>query len=149
MQLTHYTDYGLRVLMFLALQPDRALVTISEIAEHFEIPRNHLIKVVQRLGQLGYVATVRGKGGGLRLGMEPQDVVIGQVVRDMESTLDIVDCGKPPCPLQGDCTLKSILNQAKAAFLQALDQHTLAELTPQPDALRMLLHWPVVDIGRH
>lgn len=145
MQLTHYTDYGLRVLMFLALQTDRSLVTISEIADHFQIPRNHLIKVVQRLSQLGYVASVRGKGGGLRLGKEPDRVVIGQVVRDMESNLEIVDCSKPPCPLQGTCALKVILNEAQLAFLTALDQHTLAELTPHPDALRKLLHWPATS----
>lgn len=141
MQLTRYTDYSLRVLIFLALQKNRQLVTISDIAEHFQITRNHLVKVVNRLGQLGYVETLRGKGGGLRLNRAPETIHIGQVVRDMEANLDIIDCDKPPCPLQGACTLKGILNQAKSAFLQALDEHTLAELTTRPQQLRTLLHW--------
>lgn len=145
MQLTHYTDYGLRVLMYLALQADHRLTTITEIADHFEVPRNHLVKVVHRLGQLGYVHTVRGKGGGLRLGRAPQDIVIGRVVRDMESNMELIDCARPPCPLAGECALKHILNDAMQTFLQVLDGHTLAELTPQPEQLRTLLHWPVGD----
>lgn len=143
MQLTHYTDYGLRVLMLLALQPDRRLITISEVAGHFQIPRNHLVKVVQRLGQLGYVDTVRGKGGGLRLARDPADIVVGRVVRDMEARLEVVDCASPPCPVAGACALKSVFDQALAAFLAVLDHHTLTELTAHPKQLRDLLHWPV------
>lgn len=142
MQLTHYTDYGLRVLMLLALQTDRRLITITEIAEHFSIPRSHLVKVVHRLGQLGYVTTVRGKGGGLRLAKDPQDIAIGRVVRDMEARLDVVDCRRPPCPVQADCALKDVLDQALDAFLRVLDGHSLAEITHRPQQLRSLLHWP-------
>lgn len=145
MQLTHYTDYGLRVLMQLALQTDRSLITITEIADHFAIPRNHLVKVVQRLGHLGYVETVRGKGGGIRLGRPAADITIGQVVRDMESNMDIIDCDKPPCPLKSGCALKGMLNQAKQAFLDVLDRHTLAELTLHPAQLQTLLHWQPND----
>ena len=143
MQLTHYTDYSLRVLIFLTLQKDDRLVTINEIAEHFSIARNHLIKVVQRLGQLGYVQTVRGKGGGIRIGMAPEKIIIGSVVRDMEANLQIIDCSKPPCPLVSHCALKGILNQAMAAFLQTLDQHTLAGLTLKPQQLKTLLDWDI------
>ena len=143
MQLTHYTDYSLRVLIFLALQGDRRLVTVSEIATHFQIARNHLVKVVNRLAQLGYVETVRGKGGGMRLGMAPDTIGIGQVVRAMESNMDIIDCSKPPCPLVSNCALKGILNQAMTAFMQALDQHTLAELTLKPQQIKTLLDWDI------
>lgn len=142
MQLTHYTDYGLRVLMFLALQADDRLITITEISEHFTIPRNHLVKIVQRLGQLGYIQTVRGKGGGMRLGRPAEEIGVGSVVRDLESTLDIVDCSKPPCPLNGGCALKGILDEAQQAFLHSLDAYTLADLTPRPRALRQRLQWP-------
>lgn len=142
MQLTHYTDYSLRVLIFLTLQDDQRLVTINEIAEHFSIARNHLIKVVQRLGQLGYVKTVRGKGGGIRIGRPAETIVIGQVVRDMEANLEIINCNKPPCPLTGNCQLKGILNEASEAFFAVLARYTLAELKQQPQQIQNLLHWP-------
>lgn len=142
MQLTHYTDYSLRVLIFLTLQEDERLVTINEIAEHFSIARNHLIKVVQRLGQLGYVQTVRGKGGGIRIGKAPAEIGIGAVVRDMEANLEIIDCSKPPCPLTGHCELKGILDEASQAFLTVLDRYTLAELKRQPQQIQQLLDWP-------
>lgn len=141
MQLTHYTDYSLRVLIYLTLQEDDRLVTINEIAEHFSIARNHLIKVVQRLGQLGYVQTVRGKGGGIRLGKPPKAIGIGAVVRDMEANLEIIDCGKPPCPLAGNCDLKGILDEASQAFFAVLNRYTLADLQQQPQQIQQLLHW--------
>lgn len=139
MQLTHYTDYSLRVLLYLAIQPDQRLVTVGEIAEHFQIARNHLVKVANRLGQLGYVEAVRGKGGGLRLGKPAAAIVLGQVIRDMESQLEIIDCSKPPCPLAGGCALKGILDRAMDAFLEVLDGHTLAELSRRPAQLQELL----------
>ena len=142
MQLTHYTDYSLRVLIFLSLENEQRLVTINEIAEHFSIARNHLIKVVQRLGQLGYIITVRGKGGGIRLGKAAQDILIGQVVKDMEANLEVIDCSKPPCPLHGNCQLKGLLDEAQEAFLAVLNKHTLAELTQQPEQIQTLLDWP-------
>ena len=141
MQLTHYTDYSLRVLIFLTLQKDDRLVTINEIAEHFSIARNHLIKVVQRLGQLGYVQTVRGKGGGIRIGMAPEKIVIGAVVRDMEANLQIIDCSKPPCPLGGNCELKGILDEAIQAFLDVLSRYTLADLKKESHQIEKLLRW--------
>ncbi|MBE9563818.1 MAG: Rrf2 family transcriptional regulator, partial [Proteobacteria bacterium] len=101
MQLTHYTDYGLRVLIFLCIQEAEQRVTISEISEHFNIPRNHLVKVVHRLGQLNYIHTNRGKNGGIILGHAADKIVIGDIVRQMESTLDIVNCESPcPCPIK-------------------------------------------------
>jgi Rrf2 family nitric oxide-sensitive transcriptional repressor len=139
MQITHFTDYSLRVLIYLALREPTELITIQGIAEEFTIPRNHLIKVVQRLGQLGYVETARGKNGGIRLGRPPAEIAIGRVVRDMEANLEIIDCDDPPCLLKGGCRLKGILNEARDAFLNVLDGHTLAELMRQPRQYEVLL----------
>lgn len=142
MQLTHYTDYGLRVLIFLSLRGDGQRVTITDIAEHFDIPRNHLVKVVHRLGILNYIHTTRGKNGGIRLGLDADQIRIGDVVRQMETKLDIVDCLSPsPCPIKTQCRLKSILHQAGDAFLNVLDQFTIADLQKAPNQLKALLHW--------
>lgn len=142
MQLTHYTDYGLRVLIFLALHKDEPRVTITDIAEHFAIPRNHLVKVVHRLGRLNYIRTTRGKHGGIRLGRAAGQIRIGDVVRQMETKLDIIDCRSPsPCPLQDQCRLKYILQQATDAFLNVLDQYTIADLQQSPAQLMALLQW--------
>ncbi len=148
MQLTHYTDYGLRVLIFLSLQEDRQLVTISDIAEHFNIPRNHLVKVVHQLGKLSYIKTTRGKYGGICLGRDAEQISIGDVVRNMENRLDVVDCNSPsPCPIKINCQLKSILQQASTAFLTVLDQYSVADLQQKPEQLKTLLQWqtPTLD----
>ncbi len=139
MQLTRYTDYSLRVLIFVALREEGDQATINEICDHFGMPRNHLIKVVQHLGQLGYLRTQRGKGGGLRLGKPAQEIVIGEVVSAMEPNLEIVDCTSPDCPLNGGCRLRSVLDEALGAFLDVLSRYTLADLITQPAHLRTLL----------
>jgi len=142
MQLTHYTDYGLRVLIFLSIQKDERRVTISEISKHFKIPRNHLVKVVHRLGQLKYIHSTRGKNGGIVLGQSADAIKIGDVVRQMESKLDVVNCESPsPCPIKPNCQLKSILNEAGDAFLKVLDQYTIADLQQAPEQLKVLLSW--------
>lgn len=147
MQLTHYTDYSLRVLIFLSLQEDQQRITISDIAEHFVIPRNHLVKVVHRLGQLNYIDTTRGKNGGIRLARPANQISIGEVVRQMEATLDIVNCQSPsPCPIQSGCQLKSILELAADAFLNVLDQYTIEDLNQSPAQLRKLLHWKAITL---
>ncbi|HCA26966.1 MAG TPA: BadM/Rrf2 family transcriptional regulator [Betaproteobacteria bacterium] len=144
MQLTRHTDFALRTLIFLSLKEGGALATIGEIAECFAIPRNHLVKVVHRLGRLGYIQTFRGKGGGVRLGRVPGAVRLGAVVRAMEATLDIVDCQQSVCPLATECRLKMMLNEARNAFIAALDQYTLADLQQQPAALRAVLRMDAV-----
>jgi len=142
MQLTHYTDYGLRVLIFLSIQEHGQRVTISDVAEHFEIPRNHLVKVVHRLSQLNYIDATRGKNGGIVLGRAADQICIGEVVRQMESKLDVINCELPsPCPIKPNCQLKSILNEAGNAFLNVLDQFTIADLQQQPGQLKKLLNW--------
>ena len=142
MQLTRYTDYSLRLLMFLALQDKERLVTITETAEHFAIPRNHLVKIVNRLGHLGYVHTVRGKRGGIRLGRPSADISIGEVVRAVETTMEVEDCSSPPCPLLPMCQLKGLLNEAAAAFLAVLDRCTLQDLIEDPQGMSHVLRWP-------
>jgi len=139
MQLTRYTDYSLRVLLYLAAEQPGARVKVSDIADSFAIAKNHLLKVVNRLGQLGYVQTIRGKGGGIVLARDLAQIGLGQVVRDMENRLQIIDCNQPPCPLSGNCRLKGILDQAGQAFLQVLDQYSLADLSKRPEQLRELL----------
>ena len=141
MQITRYTDYSLRVLIFLSLQEEGQRLTITNIADHFNIPRNHLVKVVHKLGQLNYVHTTRGKNGGLRLQVPASQIYIGEVVSLMENTLDVIDCNSPsPCPLTPDCTLKSILHRATKAFINELNQYTIADLQQKPDQLKTLLH---------
>lgn len=132
MQLTHFTDLGLRVLMYLSYQDRDAPVTISEIAERFEVSRNHLVKVVHFMAQQGWVATTRGKGGGLALAQAPKRYKLGQVIRTLEGRTDVIDCADPPCKLRGRCQLKGVLDQALDAFFKVLDRHTLADAVASP-----------------
>jgi Rrf2 family nitric oxide-sensitive transcriptional repressor len=130
MQLTRYSDYCLRVLMYLALEPDR-LATIEEIAERYDISKAHLMKVVHHLGLSGYVETVRGRRGGLRLARRPEEIRLGDVLRSTEENLALVECFDPAttrCAIEPACRLRSVLHDALAAFFSVLDRHTLAEL---------------------
>jgi Rrf2 family nitric oxide-sensitive transcriptional repressor len=130
MQLTRFTDYSLRVLIYLSAYPDR-LCTIAEIAESYGVSENHLMKVVSRLSSTGYVESVRGKGGGIRLARPPNMINLGAVVRDTEERFDIVECFNEEnqhCPLLPACTLKSILHDASRNFLATLDRHTIQDV---------------------
>ena len=141
MRLTAYTDYSLRVLIYLALNPDRR-PTIAEIAERYGVSRTHLMKVVHQLGLKGYIETVRGKSGGLRLARPTEDITVGEVVRGMEPDMALVACfpePAPACVIAPACRLKGKLNQARAAFLQVLDDCTLAEVMGNRAALEGLL----------
>jgi Rrf2 family transcriptional regulator, nitric oxide-sensitive transcriptional repressor len=140
MRLTRYTDYSLRVLIYLASRPD-GFGTIQGIAEAYGISRNHLMKVVQALNHRGYIDTVRGKGGGMRLRLPPARVGIGRVVRDMESDLVLVECfgADNQCVITPECVLRSVLADALGAFLAELDRYTLADLVSDPGPLRRLL----------
>jgi len=130
MQLTSYTDYALRVLTYLAMSPNRQ-ATITEIADFFDISRNHLVKVVHQLGSKGFVKTTRGKGGGLSLQRPPEMIRIGDVVRSMETHFNWVECFDPVqqrCRLLPGCGLKHLIARAGAAYLQVLDATTLADV---------------------
>lgn len=131
MQLTRFTDLGLRVLMYLARVERDDPVTNQEIADQFLVPHNHVIKVVHRLGKLGWVDTQRGRNGGLRLGVAPSALRIGRVLRELEGDTAIINCHEPPCVLRVGCLGKSALDAALDAFYAKLDEYTLADLTSQ------------------
>ena len=141
MRLTVYTDYSLRVLMYLALREEQ-LATIAEIAESYKISRNHLMKVAHQLGVAGFVETVRGRGGGLRLAKPIGAIGLGEVVRYTEPDMAIVSCFEPigePCAIQSCCVLKRALKAARDAFLEVLDGYTLNDLIQPGGRLTGLL----------
>lgn len=141
MRLNVQSDYALRLLMYLAVNRDR-LCTISEIAAHYEISRNHMMKVAQQLGRSGFVDTVKGRSGGLRLAQEPDQIQIGSVVRRMEGDFAIVECftGRTnKCLITPACRLTGILSDAVSAFLMVLDQSSIADLTSGNTRLHDLL----------
>lgn len=138
MQLTRYTDYALRTLMLLAIR-EGELVTISDISERYGISRNHVVKVVQQLSKIGYIAATRGRGGGLKLAREPEKMRVGDIVRLTEKQLEIVDCWNPRCPLASSCLLSTILNEARDAFLHKLDEYTVADLVKNKSRLLALI----------
>ncbi len=139
MQLTLHTDFALRVLIQVGLN-DGKLTTIKEIAQTFDISKAHLMKVVNDLSRKGYLDTVRGRNGGIRLMREPRHINIGQVVRDSETQLDVIACleHRGYCPIQRVCVLRGVLSDATEAFLAVLDDHTLADLI-KPRLLSSLL----------
>jgi Rrf2 family transcriptional regulator, nitric oxide-sensitive transcriptional repressor len=129
MRLTRYTDYSLRVLIYLGLQTER-LSSIREIADLYGISESHLMKVVQALGQSGYVATLRGRGGGLRLAKSPHEINLGDVVRNTEYDVALVECFAEDgaCRIAGPCRLRHVLKDALNAFFAVLDRYTLDDL---------------------
>ncbi|MGL5949228.1 MAG: Rrf2 family transcriptional regulator [Aeromonas sp.] len=139
MQLTRFTDYALRTLTFLALQQKDRLSTISEVAQIFAISRNHVVKIVHQLGLRGYIETVRGKHGGIRLARAPEAINLRDVVMDMENVLCAVDCKRENCRLSGGCRIQGILRRAMNAFLEVLAEFTLADVARDQDRLCNLL----------
>ncbi|MGE0116667.1 MAG: Rrf2 family transcriptional regulator [Dongiaceae bacterium] len=129
MRLTTYTDYALRVLIRLALHPER-LTTIAAIAKDYGISENHLTKVVHQLGVAGFIETVRGNKGGMKLGRPPGEISVGQVVRRMEPDMNLVPCFEAAnaCVITPACELRDVLGNARDAFLAVLDDCTLADL---------------------
>jgi Rrf2 family nitric oxide-sensitive transcriptional repressor len=129
MRLTLWTDYALRTLIFVGAKGGR-LATIAEIAKSFDISKAHLMKVVNKLGQQGYLDTTRGKGGGIKLARLPAEIRVGAIVRETEEDLAVVGClGETGfCRIEGCCVLRRALREATLAFLQTLDGYTLADL---------------------
>lgn len=129
MRLTRHTDYALRVLIHLGLQNGRQ-TSIRAIAAAYDISEAHLMKVVHGLAKRGYVATSRGRGGGLKLARPPEQICIGAVVRDTEDDMALTECfaAGNTCPIAGPCGLQSLLREALEAFLAVLDRHTLDDL---------------------
>src|ERR1700730_5515559 len=129
MRLTLWTDYALRTLIYVGAKGAR-LSTIAEIAESFDISKTHLMKVVNRLGRQGYIDTIRGKGGGIRLARPPAEIRVGAVVRETEEDLAVMGCLAETgfCRIEGCCILRRALREAPLAFPQPLDGYTLADL---------------------
>lgn len=140
MRLTLHTDYALRVLIQVGLN-EGGLTTINDVAQSFDISKHHLMKVVNDLSQRGYLDTVRGRNGGMRLKRKPRDINIGKVVRDTEDQLGIIGCLVQPgyCRIERACVLRTALRDATNAFLAVLDRHTLADLIKPQKALSSLL----------
>lgn len=141
MQVSKFTDYALRVLMFAALK-EPELVTIDEVAGSFDVSRHHLVKVVHLLGQAGLLATRRGIGGGFRLALPPEKIMLGGVVRLTETTDTVVNCydnSDATCRIFPACRLKQTFAEAGEAFFAVLDHHSLASLVRPKSELKMLL----------
>ena len=145
MRLTVYTDYSLRMLIYLATRDD-GLATIAEVARSYGISEHHLTKVAHQLGRAGYISTLRGKGGGLRLARSADEIGLGEVVRQTEPDMALVPCfgsaeapAGAPCPIVPACGLRGVLGEALQAFMAVLDRYTLADLVQRRVELRSLL----------
>jgi Rrf2 family nitric oxide-sensitive transcriptional repressor len=141
MRLTTFTDYCLRALIYVALKGDE-IATIDEIAQRHGINRNHLVKVIFRLGQLGYLDTMRGKGGGVRLAKDPAMINLGRLVRETEDHMALVECFEDRdclCVIEPACVLRKALHQALGAFFEILDGYTIADLLKPSRNLARLL----------
>lgn len=142
MRLTNYTDYSLRVLIYLAAKGAGKLSNITEIAEAYNISRNHLVKVIHELGKIGVIITTRGRGGGIRLAYPPEEINIGAIVRQTEEDFNLVECfgeGANSCVITPVCGLKHVLNRALSAYLEVLDKYTVADIVVDPLRYRSLL----------
>ena len=140
MQFSIRTDFSLRVLIYLALDKKHRPATVQEVAQAYGVSANHIAKVVQTLGQLEYVRSLRGRNGGIVLALQPIEINIGAVVRAVENLI-LLECFSDGslCPIDPVCQLKIILQKAQQAFLATLDEYTLADLVGQPEALEKLL----------
>lgn len=133
MQITQFTDYSLRLLIYLARLPDPGVATVSEVADFHQISRYHLIKIAAMLSAEGYIQSFRGKGGGVSLAKSPELIGLGELVRKTEN-MDLVECfdlANNQCRLNANCRLKGVLYEAQSAFMNVLDQYTLADATFQ------------------
>jgi Rrf2 family transcriptional regulator, nitric oxide-sensitive transcriptional repressor len=141
LQLTRFSDIGIRLLMYLAAQ-QRATppVTVAEVATQFKVPRNHLVKVAGLLAKHGYITTLRGRMGGISLAREPANIQIGAVLRVLEGKNEVIACEALECGLNRGCGFRSVLKDALEDFYHKLDQYSLADITsgePKAEIIRM------------
>ena len=141
MRMTLHTDYALRMLIYLAMRPNRAC-TVSDVAGAYGLSHNHLLKVALRLRRLGVIETTRGRSGGIRMAKAAEDVNLGALVRHTEDDFSLVEClqgGGGACAISPGCRLKGIFAEALFAYLEVLDKYTLADITRNRAVLRSLL----------
>lgn len=144
MQIKKYTDYGLRTLIYLGTQPAGSLATINEICAAYDIPRNHLNKVVHQLGKEGFIITKRGKNGGFTLAATPAEIRLDHVIRQLEGDTPWVNCQTPNCAIESVCELQHILAAGKRGFYDYLSNYTLASLLRNKNQLEQILITTVV-----
>ncbi|HAT4440221.1 TPA: Rrf2 family transcriptional regulator [Legionella pneumophila] len=140
MQLTQFTDYSLRALIYIALK--KGSCTIKDITDAYTISNNHLIKIIHNLSKMGLIKTIRGKNGGILMAASPETINLGQLIMELEPNFDLVPCfnkEKANCCIAPACKLKSVLYEAQRAFLQILEQYTLADVLHNPSELSVLL----------
>lgn len=138
MQLTSFTDFGLRALIYLATLPEGEMTSIARVTAVYGVSRNHMVKIINQLSHEGLVAAIRGKKGGIKLGRPANQIVIGEVIRKMEP-LALVNCAPGFCHITSACRLQHILEDATQAFLAECDKHTLADLVKKNQQLYRLL----------
>lgn len=140
MQLTQFTDYSLRALIYITLK--KGSCTIKDITDAYSISNNHLIKIIHNLSKMGLIKTIRGKNGGILMAASPETINLGQLIMELEPNFDLVPCfnkEKANCCIAPACKLKSVLYEAQRAFLQILEQYTLADVLHNPSELSALL----------
>jgi Rrf2 family nitric oxide-sensitive transcriptional repressor len=128
MKLTRFSDIGLRVLMYLAKETRTPPVTVSEVSQQFDVPHNHLVKVVGTMAKMGWIDAVRGRNGGIRLAIPAESLRIGSVLRVLEGDAEAIDCEGIGCRLSRECRLRNVLQIGIEAFYGAMDQYTLADI---------------------
>lgn len=128
MKLTRFSDIGLRVLMYLAKETRTPPVTVSEVSQQFDVPHNHLVKVVGTMAKMGWIDAVRGRNGGIRLAIDADSLRIGSVLRVLEGDNEAIDCEGIGCRLSSDCKLRTVLRSGIEAFYSAMDEYTLADI---------------------
>ncbi|WP_133128954.1 Rrf2 family transcriptional regulator [Legionella nagasakiensis] len=141
MQLTQFTDYSLRALIYIALRKESC--TIKDITDAYTISNNHMVKIIHNLAKLGLIKTSRGKGGGLLMATRPETINLGQLIAQLEPHFDLVPCfnkEKVNCCIAPACKLKGILHEAQAAFMRVLEHYTLADVLHNPNKLSVLLN---------
>lgn len=144
MQLSRFTDYSLRVLFYVASHNDQRC-TLAEIAQFYQISIEHLRKVVHSLSKANYLATFRGKNGGILLNRSPEQINIGEVIRHTEGMSPLIDCEAQKCCLSGFCSLDRALHEAQKAFYNVLHTYTLADLLQKPEMQHQLIDAQLVD----
>ncbi|MHA5056737.1 RrF2 family transcriptional regulator [Acinetobacter schindleri] len=127
MQLNKFTDYALRILMYIA-QPKEMPYTIAELANELQVSENHAMKIVHFMAKQDWLITTRGRGGGIRMNPLTLKISLGQIVRILQQDSQVVECNTPPCVLRKNCGLKGILDDAVEQFYASLDQYTLSEV---------------------